>query len=87
MAMRQVPPVSYPARVQRKPMGLDTFEYSAARTDAIAGGLELARRHVETAALRFREELVPRAGAHAFAATGHLRQALRLLDEAAIAFA
>jgi hypothetical protein len=68
-------------------MALDTFEHSAARMDAIAAQLELARQHAATAALRFREALPPRAGAHAFAAMGHIRQARNLLDEAAIAFA
>jgi hypothetical protein len=66
---------------------VDTFERSAARMDAIAEELELARQHVRTSAARFREEEPARAGAHAFAALGHLRQALRLLDDAAIAFA
>ena len=66
---------------------VDTFERSAARMDAIAEELDRARQHVQTAAVRFREEQPPNAGAHAFAAIGHLRRALRLLDDAAIAFA
>jgi len=68
-------------------MTADSFERSAARMDAIAEELDRAHRHVQTAAERFREEQPPNAGAHAFAALGHLRQALRLLDDAAMAFA
>jgi hypothetical protein len=65
----------------------DTFERSAGRMDAVGYELDLARRHAQTAAERFREEEPAQAGAHAFAARGHLYQAIRLLDDAAIAFA
>jgi hypothetical protein len=65
----------------------DTFERSAGRMDAVAYELDMARRHAQTAAERFREEEPAQAGAHAFAARGHLYQAIRLLDDAAIAFA
>jgi hypothetical protein len=65
----------------------DTFERSAGRLDAVAYELELAGRHAQTAAERFREEEPAQAAAHAFAARGHLYQAIRLLDDAAFAFA
>jgi hypothetical protein len=63
------------------------FEEAAARIDAVAREVELARKHLETTALRFREHEPARAGAHGFAAFGHLTRALSLLEAEAYSFA
>ena len=51
--------------------------------DEAAKQLDLAARHCEVTAAHFRDENVPRAAAHAWAAFGHLREAERLLEEQA----
>ena len=63
------------------------FEEAAARIDAVAREVELATKHLETTALRFREHEPARAGAHGYAAFGHLARALRLLEAEAHSFA
>jgi hypothetical protein len=51
--------------------------------DEAAAELELSARHCRTAAGHFRDGEVPRAGAHAWAAYGHVREAVARLDEQA----
>jgi hypothetical protein len=51
--------------------------------ESAADELELAARHCRTAASHLREREVPRAGAHAWAALGHLDEAGGLLREQA----
>jgi hypothetical protein len=63
------------------------FEAAAERIDAIAREIELARKHLETTALRFRQREPARAGAHGYAAFGHLTKALSLLEAEAQDFA
>jgi len=60
---------------------------AAANLAEIASELEAAARHCRTAAAHFTNDEVPRAGAHALAARGHLHAATRLLDELALAHA
>jgi hypothetical protein len=48
--------------------------------DEIAAELERALAHVRVAADHFRNELVPRGAAHAWAAHGHLLNARESLD-------
>ena len=48
--------------------------------DAIAAELEQALAHLRVAAGHYRNELVPRGAAHAWAARGHLLAAGALLD-------
>lgn len=49
----------------------------------IAEELEIAARHSRVAAEHFNHGDVPRGCAHAFATTGHIRNAQVVLDEAA----
>ena len=51
--------------------------------DAAAAELDLASGHCRVAAQHFRDGEVPRGGAHAWAARGHLLNAERSLDEQA----
>jgi hypothetical protein len=51
--------------------------------EAAAEELERAAEHCRTAAAHFTAREVPRAAAHAWAATGHLRTAQDSLDEQA----
>lgn len=52
--------------------------------DRIAVELEQALAHVRVAAAHYRNELVPRGAAHAWAARGHLLSAQEQLDAQAI---
>ena len=61
----------------------DTLEATARLYDEAAAELERALGHCRVAADHFRNELVPRGTAHAWAARGHLLEAEALLDEQA----
>ena len=58
-------------------------EAAAKLYDEAAKQLDLAARHCEVAAQHFRDNLVPRGAAHAWAARGHLLEAEERLDEQA----
>jgi len=58
-------------------------EAAAKLYDEAAKQLDLAARHCEVAAQHFRDNLVPRGAAHAWAARGHLLAAEKRLDEQA----
>jgi len=62
-------------------------EQAARLYDAAAEELEQAAKHCRTAARHFRDQEVPRAAAHAWAAYGHIRPAEDSLDEQAQAHA
>lgn len=62
----------------------ETRERQAARFDLIAREADSLAAHARTAATHFRNQEVPRAGAHAFALEGHLANIRHLLAEAAI---
>ncbi len=51
--------------------------------DQAAAEYDLAAQHLRVAAQHFRANLVPRAGAHAFADNGHCRRAGNLVARAA----
>jgi hypothetical protein len=57
----------------------ERLEAAAQTYDEIAAELEQALAHVRTAAQHFRDELVPRGAAHAWAAHGHLLEATERL--------
>jgi hypothetical protein len=59
------------------------LEATARLYDEVARELQLALEHCHVAAQHFRDELVPRGTAHAWAARGHLLNAEALLDEQA----
>ncbi len=59
------------------------LEEAAALYDEAAKQLDLAARHCEVTAAHFRNEDVPRAAAHAWAALGHLKEAERMLEDQA----
>ncbi len=59
-------------------------EEQAKRFDALAEEADKVAAHARIAATHFRAGEVPRAGAHALALEGHLVNARRLLDEAAV---
>jgi hypothetical protein len=61
----------------------ERLEAAARLFDEAAAELDLAARHCRTAAGHFRDREVPRAGAHAWAAYGHVREAQTRLDERA----
>ena len=61
----------------------EALEATAKLYDQAARELEQAARHCEVAARHFRDNLVPRGAAHAWAARGHVLQAEALLDEQA----
>jgi hypothetical protein len=61
----------------------DALEATARLYDEAAEELEQALEHCRVAAQHFRDELVPRGAAHAWAARGHLLNAEALLDEQA----
>jgi hypothetical protein len=61
----------------------DRLHAAARLLDEAAEELELAARHCRTAAAHFRDREIPRAGAHAWAAFGHVREAEARLDEQA----
>jgi hypothetical protein len=56
------------------------YEQAAGLYDEAAQELELAAEHCRTTARHFRDGEVPRAAAHAWAATGHLREAQERLE-------
>ena len=59
------------------------LEEAARLYDEAAKELALAAQHCEVAAGHFRGEEVPRGTAHAWAARGHLLEALNRMDEQA----
>ena len=61
----------------------EALEATARLYDEVASELERALEHCRVAARHFRDELVPRGAAHAWAARGHLLNAEALLDEQA----
>ncbi len=61
----------------------EKLEASAGLYEEAAKELVLAARHCEVAAQHFRDNLVPRGAAHAWAARGHLLEAETRLDEQA----
>ena len=64
-------------------MTSEALEDAAGLYDDVAAELEQALAHCRVAAQHFRNELVPRGTAHAWAARGHLLNAAALLDEQA----
>jgi 1-aminocyclopropane-1-carboxylate deaminase/D-cysteine desulfhydrase-like pyridoxal-dependent ACC family enzyme len=56
------------------------FEEAARLYDDAATELEQAAAHCKVAARHFRDGVVPRAAAHAWAALGHVREAEERLD-------
>ena len=61
----------------------EALETTARLYDDAATELEAALEHCRVAAQHFRDGLVPRGTAHAWAARGHLLKAEDLLDEQA----
>jgi hypothetical protein len=61
----------------------DALEATARLYDGAAAELQLAVEHSRVAAQHFRDGLVPRGAAHAWAARGHVLNAEALLDEQA----
>jgi hypothetical protein len=61
----------------------ETLEAAAQLYDEAAAELDQAARHCEVAAQHFRNKEVPRGAAHAWAARGHMLEALARLDEQA----
>ena len=61
----------------------DALDAAAKVYDEAAEQLELASQHCRTAARHFRDRLIPRGAAHAWAAHGHIREAQDRLDEQA----
>jgi hypothetical protein len=59
------------------------LEEAARLYDEAADELERAAAHCKVAARHFREGVVPRGAAHAWAAVGHMREAEGRLDEQA----
>ena len=58
----------------------EKMEAAAKLYDAAAEELEQAVAHCRTAAQHFRDGVVPRGAAHAWAALGHIRSAEESLD-------
>jgi len=61
----------------------ERLEATALLYDEAAKELDLAARHCEVVAQHFRDNIVPRGTAHAWAARGHLLEAEKRLDEQA----
>jgi hypothetical protein len=61
----------------------EALEATAKLYDEAAVELGRAARHCEVAARHFRDGVVPRGAAHAWAALGHIREAEAHLDEQA----
>jgi hypothetical protein len=61
----------------------EALEATAWLYDEAAKELERAARHCEVAAQHFRDGVVPRGAAHAWAARGHMLEAQARLDEQA----
>jgi len=57
-----------------------TLEEAARLYDEAASELERAAEHCKVAAKHFRDGVVPRGAAHAWAALGHVREAEERLD-------
>jgi hypothetical protein len=62
----------------------EALEATAKLYDEAARELEQAARHCDVAAQHFRDNLVPRGAAHAWAARGHMLEAQARLDEQAL---
>ena len=62
-------------------------EQAADRYDAAADELERAAAHLRTAAWHSREQEIPRACAHAWAAHGHIVTARQQMDDNAVVHA
>ncbi|WP_372371099.1 hypothetical protein [Candidatus Uabimicrobium sp. HlEnr_7] len=60
-----------------------SIEEVAMLYEAIADELEIAARHCEAAAQRFRQQEVPRGSSHGFAVHGHLQCAQKILNKVA----
>ncbi len=58
----------------------ERLEASARLYEEAAKELDLAARHCEVAAQHFRDNVVPRGAAHAWAARGHMLEAGQRLD-------
>jgi 1-aminocyclopropane-1-carboxylate deaminase/D-cysteine desulfhydrase-like pyridoxal-dependent ACC family enzyme len=65
----------------------ERMDEAAKLYDAAADELEQAAAHCRTAAQHFRDRVVPRGAAHAWAALGHIRAAEESLDAQARAHA
>lgn len=65
-------------------MSQEPFEGIAVRYEEVAKELELAIAHLKTTAAHFRSKELARAGAHAFAVTGHLKKAEQKMNALAI---
>ncbi len=65
----------------------ERLEEAAELYERAAEELELAAAHCRTAARHFRDREVPRGGAHAWAAFGHILSAEQSLEEQARAHA
>jgi tetratricopeptide (TPR) repeat protein len=61
----------------------EALETTAKLYDEAARELDQAAKHCEVAAQHFRDNLVPRGTAHAWAARGHMLEAEERLDEQA----
>jgi hypothetical protein len=61
----------------------DSRDQAAERLDEIAAELEQAAAHCRVAATHYRERVVPRAAAHAWAAFGHVQRGNSALIEMA----
>jgi len=61
----------------------ERLEATAKLYEEAARELEQAAKHCEVAAQHFRDNLVPRGAAHAWAARGHMLEAQTRLDEQA----
>ncbi len=61
----------------------ENLESAAGLFEAAAAELEQAAQHCRTAARHVRDGEIPRMGAHAWAALGHVREAERALDDQA----
>ncbi len=62
---------------------MDPRDEQAARFEAMAAELEQAAAHCRSTAQHYRDREIPRAGAHAFAAQGHLVNAQQFFEDAA----
>ncbi len=58
----------------------DPRDEAAERLEAIAAELERAAQHCRVAAQHYRDRMIPRAAAHAWAAHGHLHHSTTDLD-------
>ncbi len=58
----------------------DSRDEAAEKLDAIATELERAAAHCRVAAQHYRDRLIPRAAAHAWAAHGHVHHSMAELN-------